>query len=192
MRPNQLQENVATLQFLIEFAQLDLLVLTPAEFLGMMKKANTFLHRDKPKAWKEDAPINGGPILEFLQQRTRELLVDVAAHTGFTLGATDLILSFWGVTDGRRFRIVPRGNPDAVWLYQVVRLFEAIGTERIQMCPATDCGRVFLKVTKKEFCSTRCQSRTYMRKRRAEERAKDNRFTSMRQGLRRGKTTRKK
>jgi hypothetical protein len=34
-----------------------------------------------------------------------------------------------------------------------------------------DCGKVFVRVTRKRFCSQQCQSRLYMRQLRAKERA---------------------
>lgn len=45
----------------------------------------------------------------------------------------------------------------------------AIG--HLRLCPAPDCGKAFVKLTKQQFCSTRCQSRAYMRQRRADVRA---------------------
>ena len=56
------------------------------------------------------------------------------------------------------------------FLNRVIRSLEDVGLENLQVCQAplagsddATCGRLFLKVTNKEFCSTRCQARTYMR-----------------------------
>ena len=56
------------------------------------------------------------------------------------------------------------GSPLDGFLYQVVRVMETGGAEKLSACAAADCPRLFLKVTKKIFCSTRCRSRTYMRR----------------------------
>ena len=42
---------------------------------------------------------------------------------------------------------------------------------RVKRCRCDGCDVVFVKVTRKEFCSTRCQSRFYMRQKRREEQA---------------------
>jgi hypothetical protein len=49
---------------------------------------------------------------------------------------------------------------DVIW-FQVINLLQSIGVRRLQLCP---CGRVFARVGRREFCSTRCQKRYYMRK----------------------------
>jgi hypothetical protein len=63
------------------------------------------------------------------------------------------------------------GTPRDVLLHQVAWLLTSVGIDRLGVCRATDCGRVYVRITKKRFCSARCQSRTYMRKLRADDRA---------------------
>jgi endogenous inhibitor of DNA gyrase (YacG/DUF329 family) len=46
-------------------------------------------------------------------------------------------------------------------LYRLLRLLERVGTDKLQACG--ECQRLFIKVTRKEFCSTRCQGRVNMR-----------------------------
>ncbi len=46
-------------------------------------------------------------------------------------------------------------------LFQVVRLLERLGTDKVLACP--ECGTLFVRRTRKEYCSTRCHSRHYMR-----------------------------
>ncbi len=48
-------------------------------------------------------------------------------------------------------------------------MLTSVPLETLQRCPA--CGKAFVRVTRKRFCSTRCQSRIYMRQLRAAERA---------------------
>jgi len=81
-----------------------------------------------------------------------------------------------------------------LFLYRLVRLLEEVGAERLQVCQAPDrthtdgtCGRLFLKVTRKQYCSTRCQSRTYMREQRLQEQRERQ---ELKKGSRHGKATR--
>ena len=53
--------------------------------------------------------------------------------------------------------------------FSVLRILNTVGVDKLAICPAPDCGRLFVRVTRKEYCSTRCQSRLYMRKYRAGE-----------------------
>jgi hypothetical protein len=51
-----------------------------------------------------------------------------------------------------------------VLLYQTKTCLDRInGFERLRLCPAPDCGRVYLKIGRRENCSTRCQQRLYQR-----------------------------
>src|SRR5690349_24240221 len=58
-------------------------------------------------------------------------------------------------------------------LYQTTELLRRVGVNNLRSCPAPKqdgiCGRLFIKVTKKEFCSKKCQARVWARARRAEE-----------------------
>jgi hypothetical protein len=104
-----------------------------------------------------------------MQTRMRELLSDVAQPrtsanaVPFKMAiANDLVLSFYGVqAKGRRLNLFVLGTPVDRLQYETMRLLETVGAEKVLACP--ECGRLFLKVTKKRFCSTKCQSRVYMR-----------------------------
>ena len=54
------------------------------------------------------------------------------------------------------------GEPREVLLYQASTILQAIGTDRLRRCPAPDCGRVFVKVGRREYCSERCQRRVFV------------------------------
>jgi hypothetical protein len=59
------------------------------------------------------------------------------------------------------------GDPTDVTLYTAAALLRTrIGTEplakRLRLCPAPDCGRAFVKIGRREFCSTRCQRRVFL------------------------------
>jgi hypothetical protein len=169
MPRNQLRGHVAALQFIVEFAQVDLLRLAPQRYLDTLKKVGAFIRRDT--AGGEDfiaADLNRAPAL--FQERALEILRNIATtKQGFTLAAADLVLTFVGVREGSKVDFVVHGSPLDRFQYQIVRLLEKAGANRLLVCPAKNCGRLFLKVTKKRFCSTRCQSRDYMQRYRAGE-----------------------
>lgn len=50
--------------------------------------------------------------------------------------------------------------------YKFLQLLGIVGTEQLRRCAAGDCGRIFIKVGRREYCSNTCQKRTYMRERR--------------------------
>jgi hypothetical protein len=48
-------------------------------------------------------------------------------------------------------------------LFRLLTLLENVGIDRLRTCPARNCGHVFFRTTRKEFCSTRCQKREWQR-----------------------------
>ncbi len=44
---------------------------------------------------------------------------------------------------------------------QLAFALRLVGRERLQQC---DCGRLFVRIGKRQFCSERCQKRVYMRR----------------------------
>jgi CGNR zinc finger len=82
-----------------------------------------------------------------------------------------------------RIRVsIERGHPAIVttspdvrdlWIYQLAVLLGQVDRRRIRLCQAPDCDRVFVKVTKKAYCSRRCQSRHYMQQVRAQDKEMD-------------------
>jgi CGNR zinc finger len=71
----------------------------------------------------------------------------------------------------RATSLIVNGSPRDVVMDYSYRLLQADRSNTVHACAAPDCERLFVKVTRKAFCSTRCQSRTYMRAMRAAERA---------------------
>ncbi len=83
---------------------------------------------------------------------------------------------------GRRARRSPQaaslvvdGGPRDVLFDQTSCVLTSVPLETLQRCPA--CGKAFVRVTRKRFCSTRRQSRIYMWQLRAAERAERDAFT---------------
>lgn len=62
---------------------------------------------------------------------------------------------------GARLRLDVSGTPRDVVRYLGISLAEQIGPDRLRVCPAPDCGRAFVKIGRREFCSTRCQRRVF-------------------------------
>jgi hypothetical protein len=173
------------LRFVVDFTQVDLSQMPMRQLRQAAWGVQLLINRETPGHWAEK-PSPDRVFLQALQERARVML-DAFAR-GRTTVEGDLLLTFALTRDDAGVRVHVHGSPLDRFLYQVVRVLETGGAEKLLACPAADCGRLFLKVTKKTFCSTRCQSRTYMRQRRAEERAEREALTS--KGVRHAKSPR--
>lgn len=60
------------------------------------------------------------------------------------------------------------GAPRDLVLAQTLLLLQRVGVDRLRPC---ECGLLFVKSGRREFCSTRCAKRVYMQNMRAEERS---------------------
>ena len=63
---------------------------------------------------------------------------------------------------GSRVILMVTGEPLDVALYLTAALLERVGTDRLRLCKAPDCGRLFVKIGRREFCSLRCQRRVFL------------------------------
>ncbi len=159
MDQNQLQDPLGALRFIVEFAQTDLATAQARQLRALDRGVQAFINRETPGHWiAEDEPDR--LRLGVYQQRALEMLSDIARQRPLTMSG-DLVLTFWAFRDGKTLRVEVGGSPLDLLLYQIIRVLEAVGAGNLLACP--ECGRVFVKVTKKVFCSTRCQSRVYMR-----------------------------
>lgn len=66
------------------------------------------------------------------------------------------------VKTGNTVWLLVDGTPRDVLLYQVATFLQAVGVERLHLCPAPDCDRVFIKIGRREYCSERCQRRVFV------------------------------
>ena len=178
----------AALLFAIEFAQA-----SADEALRSIAEVFEFVQAPTPTDPK-DADVK---TVMGIQSETRNLLRELArdGYTGYELNVSG-ILMMRPERGGSSRRIVrSMMNTDSMsvrdrFLHRVIRLLEGVTATQLQVCQAPQagsedpCGRVFLKLTRKEFCSARCQSRAYMRKLRNPE----THFKA--KGARHGKTTR--
>lgn len=77
--------------------------------------------------------------------------------------------TFFGIAKrGARVVMTVDGAAVDVLTFQIINLLQAASVERLQYC---DCGRLFFRIGRQEFCSERCQNRSYMRRRRQTEKA---------------------
>jgi hypothetical protein len=157
MASNPLHEPIAALKFIVDFAQADFESISRHEYRMLERGISYFLYRDVSAGWTATAPQL--KTMQLFQQGALEPLKNISRRQSVFL--KDLTLSFWCYPDGAGARVQVVGDQHAKLLYQIVRVIESVGFEKVQACP--ECGRLFVKVTKKRFCSTRCQSRVYMR-----------------------------
>ena len=107
--------------------------LTPPQAHALKRELREFLHA---MAYSETAvPLTG-------EQRFQVAFVAAGGSNGIVLFAD--------------------GDPRDVLLYQASTVLQAVGTDRLRRCPAPDCGRVFVKVGRREYCSDRCQRRVFV------------------------------
>jgi len=177
MKTNPLPTPLDAVQWAITFAQMDLDAATAKELQQQRHHLDAFLNPRRPTIWARVPMLDRAALLGL--QTVVVALLTAIAQAGHA--EVDLRLRFWAVRqrkpdskpDSRR-----RGDPRAYlpevdvlvsgeprdWIrYRLIRLLEALGANRLQVCPDPDCGRLFFKVTRKTYCSSTCQSRIYMR-----------------------------
>lgn len=114
------------------------------------------LERESPKAllsyWQDIESWVCAAAAKQWQPEPRTMYVELSV---FPACPTAKLMSF----------IFTGGTKDLLWV-QITRLLEFIGPERVTNC---GCGRLFVRAGKRRFCSTRCQSREYMRRYRSGE-----------------------
>jgi hypothetical protein len=187
MTPNQLQTSHDALRFIVEFAQADILHAAPRQLATLEKGVQRFLDRDSDPHWYHRGEFDR-QALEKLRERAARVLTRIATEPEGerVTVAGSLELSFVAIRQpDKRIRVIVLGSPFDRLPYLIIRLLEAVGVEKLRTCAAPDCGRMFLKVTRKAHCSARCQSRVYMRALRQQQREQQQ------EGSRHGKTSRK-
>src|SRR5262245_35662752 len=147
MPDNQLRAKMAVLQLALEFAEFGT---DPRNFLRQPLSARDGgVWTKTPQQPPVDATLQNEikAILRGLTEN-REYEIELRIRFGIKRHASGIV-----VTRGSR-------TERDVFLYQLIRLLEDVGVERLRACP--ECGRLFLKVTRKQFCSTRCQAKVNM------------------------------
>jgi hypothetical protein len=164
--------DVRQLQLAVALSRVDLDAVSDSDLWQTVELPfQKLLHRGQPGREVRPGEFDRR-MLAVLQEKTRALLTAIAApfERSITI-AGDLRLSFLAIreADGVVRTTLLGPVPDRLQ-YQLIRLLEDVGAERLLVCQAERphpqtgiCGRLFVKVTQKKFCSTRCQSRHYMR-----------------------------
>jgi hypothetical protein len=86
-------------------------------------------------------------------------------------------LRFAGFVMGRTTQCLVDGHLGDVLVLQLLALLIRARFPEVRVCSAPDCERLYVKLFRREFCSVRCQSRTYMRTRRENARRQRRRRT---------------
>lgn len=188
------------LQFIVDFSQR--VPATKAETAALVTRVSEFIW---PSHGASTVGGDGKVDLPALQKAARDLLVKVVKggaiiRLRLVPGVVRIPMrplppaaTNHNVQWSPQAPVVLWGGPSADLLcFRIIRLIEDIGIPRLAVCQAASataesgqvCGRLYVKRTRKEFCSTKCQSRVYMRRLRAEERK------NQPQRRQRGKTTR--
>lgn len=168
---NQLQAPVEALAFVVDFAQADIAALKPGQVEALDHQMMAFIYRESPGQWLSGRHLDL-PHLHVMQQRAIRVLDDIVRRerVQFTI-AGDLVLSFLCVRQGDRVRVEVLGSLLDRFLYQLVRVIDTAGLEKIRACPESKCGhRIFVRVTQKKYCGTTCQNRANVRTYREAER----------------------
>lgn len=180
MTPNTLQGPIDAMRFAVDFVQMDLEQASQSELkaahLCVRKLISlTMEHPDRHDwAGKGWGRVLTRAELQRLHADARSLLTGIvvsgdaeaALQLEFSVARAPLrnLSSAARTVYHPAVWIVVNGSPRDRFLYRVIRLLDELGADKLHMCPTPECGRLFFKVTRKEFCSARCQSRVYMRR----------------------------
>lgn len=102
-----------------------------------------------------------GEKTEALRAEARALLRGLAGEEGVSI-STPFRPVLRVLRIGGRASLQVDGAPRDVVLYQIGRLAELVGLDRLRACPAPDCGKVFVRRGRAEYCSARCRRRVFL------------------------------
>jgi len=155
-RANPLQPAEA-LQFVVDFAQADLGNRSAKKLAVDQVWSFLATHSLVAPAYGDERSLSDQDLLS-IQADALAVLRGLVEKESASVAVT---LEISMIRRRTRIAVMELGTPHDRFMYRLVRLLERIGPNRLLVCPA--CRRLFVKVTRKEFCSTRCQSRAYMR-----------------------------
>jgi hypothetical protein len=149
---------IDALKAIVNFAQLpDLQQATPEQLRRIERSVQRFINRESPGHWRYEGGTPDWKALEVLRAKAHSMLngyVDVGIALTGDLGTLNLVLS-------RHHDTHVTGDVQHRLPFQIWRVLDAVGRDRLLKCPG--CGKLFVKVTKKTYCSTRCYGTTYMK-----------------------------
>jgi hypothetical protein len=115
----------------------------------------------------DDVALVRAELLAFLRS-----LVGRRGTDRFSQGIGTLHpVTFSAVASGGSVHPFVEGDVRDVLVLQFVTLLQVVGIESVRACRAPECGRLFVRRYRREYCSRRCQNREFMQLKRAEERA---------------------
>ncbi|MGI8784620.1 MAG: hypothetical protein ACR2L2_13330 [Acidobacteriota bacterium] len=179
------------LSFVIDFAERKFLATTNKEWAELKDDLWQFLAGDGLSAiqfWADKTTDLDLLEIQILQGKTRLLLRQVPKNRveeGSTVQTPQIVigeLSYILVPSTRRLLAHPSGRPvgsgSSVWVsgrlsdaFLVTLLFllsNEESTDRIMRC--LECGRIFLRVRRQEFCTAKCADRANKRRWRSQRR----------------------
>lgn len=170
------------LQLLLEFSQAPL---SAANLTTWRRRTRRLLSRGRVKGV---AVLLGGDQEDLTVSQLQELQRDIIAVIRQIAAVSDLRVGeslspiALRVNGPLHIAVLPlprdrtvllvHGTPTDVFRYNVTRILESGGLERLRRCPSErgphghgrPCDQVFVKVGRRQFCSTQCQTRAYMRR----------------------------
>jgi hypothetical protein len=133
------------------------------------------LQHPQPVTWRDD-------VLAFLRAVVRTEGLD---HYNPAQTVTRTSLHFSVQLADRRATIRADGHVRDLVVIQLVMLLQAVGLRRVRLCGSGDCPHLFVKMSRRRFCSARCQTRHAKRLVRQREREEWEQQQQMRQRRRR-------
>jgi hypothetical protein len=98
--------------------------------------------------------------VEAVQLQLRAFLRALAGATPITLEPFTPTLHVF--REGAKVRVAVSGNPRDVTLYLAAAIAQEAGIDKLLRCGKAECGKVFVKIGRREFCSSECQRTKYL------------------------------
>ena len=117
--------------------------------------------------WLQPADL-GTAEVPAIREEVRRLLTAAVSGERYRVGLR-LVRQLWrdGRISNRPLSSTSSSHARDLVMHRVLGLLEQLGTDRLAICPEPKCGKLFVRITNKAYCSTRCQSRAWMRAERA-------------------------
>jgi hypothetical protein len=130
--------------------------------------------RNAPPLSPDDGSALWGELQRFLRAVVRNgYAAEIGVYHSLTFAATRV--------GGRVVLEARAADTHDLVVLQLIALLQQVGLRHVRACRAPDCVRIYVKTYRREFCSVRCQKRTYMRQRR-----ENDRLTRLRRRQRKG------
>jgi hypothetical protein len=153
---------------------------TPPRALEDLRALVRYAERDIPGSWLAVLNIagresdGGGRFMSDVIGRFKEqpptdreaVRLELRAFLRALAGASSLVPPYSPtlhlLREGSRVRIAVSGSPRDVTLYLAAALAQEAGIDRLRCCRAPDCGKTFVKIGRREYCSSVCQRQVFL------------------------------